>query len=86
MPGKGLIGIVNILIPVEWPRLLIINYFIHEMFWTHRILSALRSFYSLAASDSEIGVAKITQKNIDQKISTTSQKYTSTTGMNRRCA
>jgi hypothetical protein len=29
------------------------NYYIHEMFWTHWNLSALRSFYGLAASGSE---------------------------------
>jgi hypothetical protein len=39
----------NVLISVEWPRLLIIQ----EMFWTHWNLSALGSFYGLAASDSE---------------------------------
>jgi hypothetical protein len=53
----------NILIPVEWPRLLI-----YEMFWRHWNLSALGSFYGLAASRSETEYTKSqTVRNITKE-------------------
>jgi hypothetical protein len=57
----------NILIPVEWPRLLII-YEMFEMFWRHWNLSALGSFYGLPASGSETEYTKTqTVRNITKE-------------------